>query len=345
MRRTDNYPSYIPTSADIGGLFEEYLWSEKGDIRKPSDRRQIIGHRFAKNLPDLAMRLHGFLTSRSESNYLAAESWKVMANHALRFHGLDRRDDFKAVVLPELSTAMAEIAEDRSLNSRTALQLMSRAVAVVFAEGQLFSDGNHRIAETLREYIAKGPDGINIHYILDVRKKFHPSKKIEELILHQNTMRLLSDTGTDEFEVLGGTYLDPRVVSEIATVMSDIEDRIDVSNQAFADKHNLTHVPSLEGLALAELLGDMDENLSSPLQNILSTKNYGAAALRIVYGGSKPNYPITEDKAAQLLSIDRKLHIMRQMSLLGSVMGRGIVDIKDDNSGKRVIEVLPWNAK
>ena len=345
MRKTDNYPSYVPTSTDVETLFGEYLWRAKGDIRKPSDRRHIIGHQFAKKIPDLATRLHGTLTSRSERNYLAAENWKIMANHGLRFHGLDKQDDFNAVVLPELSAVMAEIADDRSLYTRTALQLMARAVAVTFAESQLFSDGNHRIAETLREYIAKGPDGISIHYILDVRKKFYPSKKIEELVLHQNTMRLLNDTGTDGYEILGGTYVEPDIVSDITTIMGDIQDRIDVSNQAFADKHNMTHVPSLDGLALAELLVDMDEHLSSPIQNILSTKNYGAAALRIVYGSAKPDYPITESKALELLSVDRKLHIMRQMSLLGGVAARGFVDITEDDLGRRVIEVLPWNAK
>lgn len=76
----------------------------------------------------------------------------------------------------------------------------------------------------------------------------------------------------------------------------------------------------------------------------LRSKSYAPAAWTVAFKESEPTWPLNEVELEKFFDADRALHIMRILSLMGSIMTGGtIVEITDpQHLGPRVVETYSW---
>lgn len=333
------WPKVWPDSAEIRDTFKEYFRGEISVFESDENRLDYLQHTFMRQYPDIAARLHGLLTVRTNSNFLGLdgrEVEKVRSEHTSlsTFHGLNRFLDIKENIAPVIGGVMEYIGES-TLPTHAKLGNIAAMAAVVTTESQMFSDGNTRIARAIHDFALGGTSKIFSSEVFDFHRTYVPTNELEEAVMLQNVSYLIRNPLAPAFEAnparditLEGRalYNDAQAfMNDIYRINPEVED-LPANVLPFLTKEQRQQkyqswVDRSERLK-ALIDPELPERLKRAAFLALRQRKYGAAAWAATFAGHAPELPLSEDEAVKLHETDIKLLTMRVLMLAEGV-GKG----------------------
>jgi hypothetical protein len=344
MNRSENsLPEKLPSTNHVQSAFDEWFGYESiGAADDERMRIELLRERLVPEFVFIAARLHLTLTRQHANNHhtLSGDSTIIGAlsgpDTYIR-HGMDRFDVFVPCVLPAVEAAIDQICESDIPDDKK-LRRMGIVAGAAIAESQTFSDGNTRIARAVHDYIVHGRAGVSVDAIYDNTRNFALSEAVEEIILEQNTSRLI--TGT--IDTVPHPLSAVRVPEYITPWLRDARETLDgMYARLPMYRTGMGKVASIATARTTDIEGGLQ------LARTLLQDSYGPASYLVAFADQDvlPDFPMNATDIQNIITADRRLNAMRVMSIIGGAVNGGrFMSIRDasDNPLGRTIEKHDW---